>query len=685
MKHSFFVFLLIFSMMAQTASAMVSNDPFREGLWWLRADSPYGTRAKYVWQYTLGSPEVIVAVIDTGIDYLHDELAANIWTNSKEIKEDGIDNDNNGLIDDYYGFDFVDMDADPTDRELVHGTPVAGAIAGIINNGIGGMGVAPHVRVMALRVLGNMPAYRINSTFEQAIDYAVANGARVVNMSLTHKIFNRVLYRTIAKYPDVLFVVAAGNDNHNIDSAVTSPANFTKENIIGGEVFPALSNVLTVGATEFNGVLASYSNYGPLSVCIAAPAGIFSSRRRIEIEGRMVSSFGLFDGTSMATGLVSGGVALLLSKQNNLSPEQVIKLLKENVTRVPSLSGKIASGGIINLQAAIRAIPPKLVSVSPKNNSVENSLFSNIEIEFSTPVIKGDSFKRIRIVSDAGEDIPYRYILNSNTLTLIPTSHFAGNTIYSVQVPRGALTGLTKNQTDEITLTFKTQNISNELLGVARITPLSNADSAQIIESPSLGLSGPTVSVMTYNPANIYLYHNPLNTGLHLFGYSKNLKRWIYLGENNARIENPNYFLGFTLMNISDALQFRDIAHHFARRDVFALTVMNIMRGYPDGTFRANNNITGREFMALLTRLNIEADESLNIGRTITRGDIAKALAESLTQTDIDTTKAGEIMREKGLMRGFPDGTLRLNNPITRGEVATVLHRLIFYKIKPAQ
>lgn len=242
------------------------NDPyFLDGSLWGLDNTTITTAdisAPEAWDITTGitgTNGIIVAVIDSGVDYLHDDLAANMWVNPGEIAGDGIDNDGNGYIDDVHGYDFVDYDSDPTDTDG-HGTHVAGTIGAVGNNGIGVVGVNWNCRIMACRFLdGSGSGYTSDAIL--AINYAVANGAKVLNNSWGGGSYSHALYAAIqdAQRRGVLFVAASGNDGSNNDSFPHYPSNYN------------LDCILSVAATDDEDLIADFSNWGATTVDMFAP------------------------------------------------------------------------------------------------------------------------------------------------------------------------------------------------------------------------------------------------------------------------------------------------------------------------------------------------------------------------------------------------------------------------------
>ena len=209
------------------------------------------------WDINTNCAAITVAVIDTGVDYNHPDLSASIWNNAAETAGNGIDDDGNGFIDDIRGWDFVQGDNDPMDFAH-HGTHVAGTIGASGNNTIGGTGVCWNSTIMPLRVLGSTGS---GSTADiiAAVNYAVANGAKIINMSLGGPNYSSLMNTAIANAPNVLFVIAAGNSAADNDVTPSYPASYNQPNII------------SVAATTQTDGLASFSNYGLTSVDVGAP------------------------------------------------------------------------------------------------------------------------------------------------------------------------------------------------------------------------------------------------------------------------------------------------------------------------------------------------------------------------------------------------------------------------------
>jgi subtilisin family serine protease len=214
--------------------------------------------APEAWEFTTGSSSVVVAVIDSGVDYNHPDLDGNIWTNSSE-SIDGVDNDGNGYIDDIRGWDFVENDNSPIGYND-HGTHIAGIIGAEGDNGEGVTGVAWNVMIMPVRTL-DFEGLGYVSDGIAGIEYAILNGAQIINYSIGSNYFNQAVYDTISLANDsnILFVTSAGNSGVDNETVDHYPSDYD------------LANIIAVAATDQNDNLASFSNYGVVSVDIAAP------------------------------------------------------------------------------------------------------------------------------------------------------------------------------------------------------------------------------------------------------------------------------------------------------------------------------------------------------------------------------------------------------------------------------
>lgn len=326
------------------APQAVASDPSVGSQWGLSAiNAPRG------WDAGSGTGQTIVAVIDTGVDLTHPDLKANLWRNPGEVAGNGLDDDGNGYADDVNGWDFASNDANPMD-ERGHGTHVAGIIGAAGNNGVGGSGVAWKTRIMSLKMFD---ANGAGSTLggARAIDYAVRNGARVINCSWGGTAGDAELDAAIARAraAGVIVVTSAGNDGRNNDTSPQYPAAYARTS----------DNTVAVAATNKSGGLPSWSNYGAASVAVAAPGDNIVSTAKG--GGTTTKS-----GTSMAAPFVSGALAVLWDKNPTWTYQQVLAKLRSSVEPLSGLTGKVSTGGELDLAKLLDApVSPPPVVVPP--------------------------------------------------------------------------------------------------------------------------------------------------------------------------------------------------------------------------------------------------------------------------------------------------------------------------------
>ncbi|MDP9067241.1 MAG: S8 family serine peptidase [Actinomycetota bacterium] len=251
-----------------SAGAITPNDPRFSSLWGLQNAGNTDLDAPESWGVSTGSRDVTVAIVDTGVAYDHPDLAANIWGNPGESgggrEANGVDDDANGYVDDVRGWDWVQRDNDPRDLHG-HGTHVAGTVGAVGNNGVGITGVAWNAGLVPLRVL-DANGSGTSSSIASAFSYAGAMGIDVVNASLGGPSFSRSVVDAIERWPDTLFVVAAGNESVDNDQVASYPCNY------------ASANIICVASVTQGDALSSFSNYGATSVDIGAPgSGILST------------------------------------------------------------------------------------------------------------------------------------------------------------------------------------------------------------------------------------------------------------------------------------------------------------------------------------------------------------------------------------------------------------------------
>ena len=292
--------------------------------------------ATLAWAKTTGSDKVVVAVLDTGVDYTHEDLARNMWVRPAGLEP--YHDDELGTIDDVNGFNAIDSTADPMD-ENGHGTHCAGIIGAEGENDVGIAGVNWRVQIMPLKFM-NAGGFGNTKDAIEAINYVIDRkkagvNVRIISASWGSTQKSRALGEVIRKAyeNDILFVAAAGNSSTNNDRSPHYPSSF--------------ENVVSVAALDRHDQLASFSNYGAKSVAIAAPgAEILSTWLDNQYEEK--------SGTSMATPVVAGVAALILAEHPRMSVEELRKKLLDSTDPIVALQGKIATGGRVNAAKAVQ-------------------------------------------------------------------------------------------------------------------------------------------------------------------------------------------------------------------------------------------------------------------------------------------------------------------------------------------
>ena len=382
------------------------NDPGFSDQWGLDNTGQTGgalgadINAVQAWDIQTGQREVVVAVIDTGADLDHEDLHHNIWKNTAEDWHDGnpghngVDDDGNGRIDDYYGWDFANEDNMPDD-DYGHGSHVCGIIGATGDNGIGVTGVNWDVSIMPLKILDSKGNGTVADEIE-AIEYAIENGAQIINASYTGFSYSYMEHEAIkdARNAGVLFVAAAGNKGTSCDQTPAYPSSH------------GLANIVSVAATDHRDALASFSNYGPLSVDVAAPG-----KRIMSTYGD--NTYRSANGTSMAAPYVSGLAALVWAEdvaENGtftISYGQVKSRIFNGVEVLSSLSGTILSAGRINAYNSLIPVDPTQIPEAPYGLSAENSAYLFVELTWADDSFSESGFKIFRASAAGG---PYDHV-----------------------------------------------------------------------------------------------------------------------------------------------------------------------------------------------------------------------------------------------------------------------------------
>lgn len=347
-----------------------------------------------------GNRKTIVAIVDTGVMYDHEDLKDNMWVNEKETADNGIDDDGNGYIDDIYGWNFYgnggfswfgsdsesgsstsswgypgsDSSSNGNNTyynkksatEDSHGTHGAGTIAAL-NNSTGVVGIASNanVEIMTVKALGGSMGYGSTENVVKGIQYAIDNGATIINLSLGGEEDDPTLKNIIANNPNVLFTVAAGNGDSSYngvdnDSTPTYPACYTYDNL------------LSVANIQCDGTLHYSSNYGAKTVQLAAPGScIYSTSTENDSDttsntknSSAKSGYETMTGTSMAAPMVAGVAAMLYSKYDSYSILDIKNAILNSVTKMDSLTDKVSTGGMLNAYGAVELLQNGSISAS---------------------------------------------------------------------------------------------------------------------------------------------------------------------------------------------------------------------------------------------------------------------------------------------------------------------------------
>ena len=383
------------------------------------------------WPTQTGDPNQIIAVIDSGVQYDHEDLAANMWTNPGEVPGNGLDDDGNGFVDDVYGYDFhgdganlSSEDNDPIDEDG-HGSHVAGTICAVTDNGLGIPGVVKQCKIMALRFIGPQGGYTSDGV--ASLDYAVQMGAKISNNSWGGGGASQALYDSIAAARDAdhIFLAAAGNGGSdsvgdNNDSVPHYPSNYD------------LPNVISVAATDNRDNRAGFSNYGAVSVDIGAPGVDIASTYKNNIsfsDGSTCSEncYVYLSGTSMATPNVTGVVALIRSQNPGWNFQQVIDHLYATARPAASMAGITTTGKIANAAAAVATVEPPSPPAAPSGLMVDSVTETSVSLSWADNADNESAF----VIERDGQELSQTVGANVTSFT---DSGLAGATTYSYRV-----------------------------------------------------------------------------------------------------------------------------------------------------------------------------------------------------------------------------------------------------------
>jgi subtilisin family serine protease len=394
------------------------NDPRFDELWGMHNTGQTGGTfdadidAPEAWDIATGSHEIVVAVIDTGVDYTHVDLATNMWINEAEFNgSPGVDDDNNGYVDDIYGYDFCNNDGDPKDDHY-HGTHCAGTIGAVGNNSEGVAGVCWNVKIMALKFLDSGGRGWTDDAIK-CVQYSVLMGANLSSNSWGGGSYSQGLKDAIdaAGAAGMLFVAAAGNDGVNNDVDPHYPSSYDCESLIA---------VMATMSDDGRSVHPGWaSNYGPASVDLGAPGSSI-------LSCEPGNQYGIHSGTSMATPHVSGACALLWSTNPLMSNNEVKDILLRTVDK--TLTGLCVSEGRLNLYSAALETSTPWIKIEPEAGTIAPGESYDISVTFDAielaPAIYQAEIVIISNEPDSPRIVPVTMTVNLDDLQVTPVQGF---------------------------------------------------------------------------------------------------------------------------------------------------------------------------------------------------------------------------------------------------------------------
>ena len=427
-------------------ASIIPSDTLFANQWYLQK-----IKAVEAWDKVRESPETVIAIIDSGIQINHPDLKSNIWLNSKEIPDNNIDDDRNGFIDDINGWDFVNNTADPepkfqagwTEAGILHGTIIAGIAAASGNNAAGIAGVTWRAKIMPLKALDDKGEGSTN-TVVKAIDYAIHNGADIINLSFVGLGYSKTLDEAIKRAYDagIIIVAAGGNET---EQGAGSSLDITPMYPVCHDGPGSANRVIGVAATDTIDQKAPFSSYGFKCIDISAPGmSIFSTivyQPDYSISGQAFNNYygGYWSGTSVAVPMVSGALALIKSANPGLNRNQIIKILfdnSDNINRLnPNYLNKLGKGRLNVALAVSQAVNllnsktaklivapfsnlPSLIKITDQDGKTEKQFFAYEEkfkggASITSGDVNGDGLEEIITGARAGGG-PHVRIFNIN-------------------------------------------------------------------------------------------------------------------------------------------------------------------------------------------------------------------------------------------------------------------------------
>lgn len=318
------------------------NDPKFKELWGMGSSKQGGIDAELAWGLTKGSESVILASVDTGVNYNHEDLKANMWTNPDEIPGNGKDDDGNGYVDDIHGIDSTTNTGNPMDQHM-HGSHTSGTMSGVGNNNIGVAGVCWNVKILAIRFIRRDCREGLSTNAMKAFDYLIGLKKKGHNIVVTNNSyggggFQKSTQDSIQALEDngIMFVAAAGNNKSNNDSKAFYPANYK------------VPSLISVMSTERGDKVSSFTNYGKTTVHLAAPG------TKVLSCNKSNNGYSSISGTSMSSPHVAGAVALIKSAYPDASPALVKEAILVNVDQTSTLADRCITGGRLNIYTVLR-------------------------------------------------------------------------------------------------------------------------------------------------------------------------------------------------------------------------------------------------------------------------------------------------------------------------------------------
>ncbi len=408
---------------------VLPNDPLL-GTQWAISDALGSTGASIAWESASGAEDVVVAILDTGIDYNHPDLAANIWSNPGEILNN-IDDDHNGYVDDIHGINLFANNGDPLD-DNGHGTHVAGIIGASGNNGQGVAGLLWKVKLIGIKFLGAEGGGNLFDSI-RGLDYLVELKKKynlklaVSNNSWGGASYSGALAEAIQRANDagILFVTSAGNTAQDNDAAPVYPSSYN------------LPGLISVAASDRAGNLAPFSSYGRYSVDLTAPGvGILSTTRG--------GGYLHMSGSSMAAPFVSGALALLYTVKPNLSSSELIAGVLNSGTTLASLDGIVRTGAVLNVPKIFETVPGETYSRDIADTNPNNISGAAI-LKINRKIVKAG--KRYRVSVFGGAELYDLKIVAGNYSCLAATLKTSeGSASYNLRIPRVRLKNKLKIQ-----------------------------------------------------------------------------------------------------------------------------------------------------------------------------------------------------------------------------------------------